>query len=178
MKRLCPECNEPVKGRSNKIFCSVKHRGRFKMRKWRSQLTPEQKKIISQRDAPYKAQHYQANKEKYREYKRHWVKEHPERIIELRKANRRKQREIIIKAYGGKCECCGESQYEFLAIDHISGGGRHQMERLTGGYLRWFIRNNFPSGYRILCHNCNMAIGFYSICPHVTLAMKPKQSIE
>jgi hypothetical protein len=29
----------------------------------------------------------------------------------------------MLSAYGGKCVCCGESEYKFLAIDHINGGG-------------------------------------------------------
>jgi hypothetical protein len=27
-------------------------------------------------------------------------------------------------------------------------------------------RNGFPDGYRVLCHNCNMALGQYGYCPH------------
>jgi hypothetical protein len=28
------------------------------------------------------------------------------------------------------------------------------------------ITNGFPSGFRTLCHNCNMAKGLYGTCPH------------
>ena len=34
---------------------------------------------------------------------------------------RTKNKERIIEAYGGKCECCGESIFEFLTIDHRNG---------------------------------------------------------
>lgn len=72
-----------------------------------------------------------------------------------------------IKHYGGKCACCGESRHQFLAIDHIHGGGRRHCESLGLRGLRgWHKKNNFPSGFRVLCHNCNMAIGFYGSCPH------------
>jgi hypothetical protein len=30
----------------------------------------------------------------------------------------------------------------------------------------WLKRNNYPTGFRVLCHNCNLAIGFYGYCPH------------
>jgi hypothetical protein len=30
----------------------------------------------------------------------------------------------------------------------------------------WLIQNNFPGGYQVLCHNCNMAKAFYKVCPH------------
>jgi hypothetical protein len=32
--------------------------------------------------------------------------------------------------------------------------------------VQWLIRENFPQGFRILCHNCNQARGYYGICPH------------
>ena len=76
----------------------------------------------------------------------------------------------IIEHYGGKCECCGETRYEFLAIDHINGDG--QERRKKGNTLEYFgiVKNNFEIDYpiRILCHNCNLAYGFYGYCPHQT----------
>ena len=27
-------------------------------------------------------------------------------------------------------------------------------------------RKGFPEGYQTLCHNCNLAKGFYGQCPH------------
>ena len=73
----------------------------------------------------------------------------------------------VIKAYGGGCACCGETAYEFLAVDHINGDGYIERRSLTGQQIvKRLIRENFPQGYRILCHNCNCAIGFYGYCPH------------
>ena len=52
-------------------------------------------------------------------------------------------------AYGGyKCTCCGETEPKFLSIDH--------------------------TGYQILCHNCNMALGSYGYCPHSSI--KPTET--
>jgi hypothetical protein len=31
---------------------------------------------------------------------------------------------------------------------------------------RWLISSGFPEGFRVLCHNCNQAIGLYGFCPH------------
>ena len=82
----------------------------------------------------------------------------------------------VLKHYGGdppRCACCGDSTYQFLGIDHI--GGRGIKQRLPGGNkgsirgstMYWdIIRKGFPPGLRVLCHNCNMAIGFYGSCPH------------
>jgi len=76
-------------------------------------------------------------------------------------------RKAVIDGYGGKCDCCGEKQIEFLAIDHVNGGG--QKERKTksiGQIMKKIIREDFPEEYRVLCHNCNSSIGFYGYCPH------------
>ena len=76
------------------------------------------------------------------------------------------------------CRCCGENSHiDFLAIDHIAG--RKEMdsepELLKLGYSSskkvealgyWIIENNFPKGFQILCHNCNVAKGLYGECPH------------
>jgi len=76
------------------------------------------------------------------------------------------------------CNCCGLNEHvNFLAIDHIAG--RKQMESepelVKLGYssklksidlVRWIIKNDFPDGFQILCHNCNSAKGWYGICPH------------
>lgn len=95
--------------------------------------------------------------------------ENKERRAFTNKAYRQRIRMEVIKAYGGKCECCGEPRREFLAIDHIEGGGnkhRKQLRRGGHGFHHWLRNNNYPSGFRILCHNCNSALGYYSRCPH------------
>jgi hypothetical protein len=84
------------------------------------------------------------------------------------------QRETILNQLGGKCECCGETQYEFLAIDHRNGGGIADRKHRSGGsFLRKVIKEGCPKDkYRVLCHNCNSAHGFYGYCPHQSLAPK------
>ena len=75
-----------------------------------------------------------------------------------------------LAAYGGRCACCGEDRHEFLALDHIDGGGRE--ERAVPGYSNLKLhlalrRAGWPTGrHRVLCHNCNMAIGISGQCPH------------
>ncbi len=65
------------------------------------------------------------------------------------------------------CACCGETEYFFLTIDHINGGGhRHRLTMPGGGLIFRLKRDNFPPGYRILCYNCNCVRGHYPKCPH------------
>lgn len=85
---------------------------------------------------------------------------------------RLKQRKLVLEHYSGgevKCRCCGENTYEFLAIDHINGGGtQHRKSLANAPVVRFLIKNNFPEGYQVLCHNCNHAKHFYGQCPHIS----------
>jgi len=75
----------------------------------------------------------------------------------------------VLQHYSGgtpKCACCGETEIRFLSIDHINGGGIEHRKRINGSIYLWLRRNNYPEGYRILCHNCNFSYGLYGNCPH------------
>jgi hypothetical protein len=90
-----------------------------------------------------------------------------------RGATRRAQRIEALRAYsnGGEpaCACCGETTPMFLAIDHVNGGGFKQREELGGGgFYTWLRKNNYPEGFQLLCHNCNLGRQLNGgICPHV-----------
>lgn len=93
-----------------------------------------------------------------------------ERKAKRKKGNRKdqfKRRQKVIDAYGGKCERCGETRWEYLAIDHISGGGTDERRHHGNGdnLLRYLRKQGYPSGYRVLCHNCNFSLGKYGYCP-------------
>lgn len=83
-----------------------------------------------------------------------------------------KRRKLVLNYYGGNpasCACCSERNYEFLAIDHINGGGNKHLKEVGQNLAYWLISNNFPEGFQVLCHNCNMAKGLYGYCPHKIL---------
>ena len=75
----------------------------------------------------------------------------------LSKASRvytQKLRLKAIEVLGGKCVKCGFSDIRALQIDHIHGGGSQEVKRLgTVSMLKKVI--NEPSGYQLLCANCN-----------------------
>ena len=86
--------------------------------------------------------------------------------------NNRRNRALRIKVlthYGGdppRCACCHETTLEFLGLDHINGGGRQQRKTIKKRWWEWLRQQGFPPGFRVLCHNCNQAIGVYGYCPH------------
>jgi len=69
-----------------------------------------------------------------------------------------------------KCECCGETNLEFLTMDHINGdGAKHRKEDSGANHIcTWIKRNKYPEGFRVLCMNCNFAHGKFGYCPHKT----------
>ena len=89
----------------------------------------------------------------------------PRQQVQFRKTRRdwaRRLREEAIAHYGGKCACCGERAFEFLSFDH--NGGRKKIN--TGNMAWWLRKNNYPKGFRVLCHNCRAARELYGYCPH------------
>ena len=118
----------------------------------------------------YNKQYYLKNRDKLRKNQKEWYENNKDKA----RVNRLSRRERCIKFYGGdppKCECCGESIYEFLTIDHINGGGnKHRESMPSKSYIyEWLLRNDFPDGFRVLCYNCNCSSGHYGVCPHKTL---------
>ena len=98
-----------------------------------------------------------------------WRKDNPERQREYKRGSDRRVRKEAVEVYGGKCECCGENEYLFLQLDHIGGGGlahRRKINRNGAGYWRWWRKQGWPPGLRVLCANCHAAITIQGKCPH------------
>lgn len=91
--------------------------------------------------------------------------------LSIKKRCEVKLRLLVLSNYGGKCACCGESEYEFLSIDHINGDRREDTKLLgfcqTNMLYRYLRNHNYPTNrYQLLCYNCNCAKGFFGACPH------------
>ena len=120
----------------------------------------------------YRRQYHADNRDKYREACRNWRQINPDRAKELGLSWRRGLKEDVLRHYSGdvpSCSCCNEPRIEFLCLDHVDGGGNKQratLKRSGTMFYSWIRRNNFPSGFRVLCHNCNMSMGSFGYCPH------------
>lgn len=87
-------------------------------------------------------------------------------INAFRKENLQQKRLEVIKAYGGKCNCCGEKAERFLSIDHINNDGKQEHGRGLAFYYR-IIKEGFPDRLTILCFNCNIGRALNGgVCPH------------
>lgn len=147
--------------RNREMVCA-KERARIEIIK----EDPEALERYQQRKRTY----YLKNKDSARASKRRYDERNRERNRARHNERRRRDREDALAAYGGACACCGEAAFEFLSIDHVNGGGAKHRKSLTSSQRREFCRYlkeiGYPPEYRVLCHNCNMAIGIYGHCPH------------
>lgn len=139
-----------------------------------------------------KVAYYEVTRESRREknrlyrvkkYGQHGRKRNPRLPGETRaQADNRRQSGVRIEAlkrYGSHCACCGETQLEFLAIDHINNDGARERKEVGSGnrFYYWLRKNGYPQrGYQVLCHNCNLAKQFYKGCPHQKIVLKLVQA--
>lgn len=104
-----------------------------------------------------------------------WQKANLEKCSEKTRRHRAKLRHDMIVAYGGKCKCCGETEYRFLTLDHINQDGAIERGYRKNGkhknnYSVWYRlkRTGWPKkNHQVLCYNCNCGRAFNNgICPH------------
>ena len=112
-----------------------------------------------------------------RDRKAHYEK--TDKFKKRRAAYRQQIKLAVFEKYGGaRCACCAEERLEFLSIDHINGGGAKHREQITGDRRNgsnlyfWLRTQGFPPGFRVLCMNCNFAIGHFGYCPHERETLK------
>jgi hypothetical protein len=86
---------------------------------------------------------------------------------------RNKQKLLVIGHYSNgtnACICCGEAEIEFLSLDHINNDGGAERRRLKSwpgsAFYYWLIRQGYPTGYQVMCHNCNFSKAKHGQCIH------------
>lgn len=93
-----------------------------------------------------------------------------EQKLKAKEANKKFYENLRMKVligYGLKCACCGEYREQFLALDHVNGGGKQEWKNKGHSFhYKDAVKRNFPPEYRLLCHNCNFSLGHYGFCPH------------
>jgi len=118
--------------------------------------------------------------EEFRKYNRksYW-KNKESRDAHVKEYQQKSKSDVMEHYSNGKneCACCGVKGLVFLTIDHINGDGateRKSKKHKTGVmFYVWLRKNNYPSGFQVLCHNCNQAKRQLSKCPHDLLTHKP-----
>ena len=96
---------------------------------------------------------------------------HRQLQLDANYAYRDRLRKEVFDAYGGKCVCCGESNYRFLTIDHPNNdGAKHRRETGCGTGIKfylWLRKHGYPKEFDPLCWNCNCGKSDnLGVCPH------------
>lgn len=107
---------------------------------------------------------YQKNLERRRE----WRQKNAAALSEADRRGRKTVRDAAFAAYGGyECACCGETEPIFLAIDHINNDGAEHRKKEGRSLYHWLKKNDYPPGFQVLCHNCNVGKHINGgVCPH------------
>jgi hypothetical protein len=93
------------------------------------------------------------------------------KAYEKQKRWRDKIKKIVSDYYGEICVCCGEKESSMLTMDHALNIGKDR--RKEGNINLFLIKNNFPSGYSVMCHNCNISKYRLGICAHLQKGLSP-----
>lgn len=102
-----------------------------------------------------------------------WQRQTSQQRNAVRKDWRKEVRLEVLRHYSDhsspRCVCCWEADERFLTIDHIHGGGSAHRKQIGGTYFYgWLKSNGYPSGYQVMCFNCNLAKRDGQLCPHQT----------
>lgn len=103
-----------------------------------------------------------------KQYKREWKTRNKSQVQAYDTMRRAELKQAALTAYGGKCSCCGETEFEFLAIDHVNGDGAAHRKLIKRNSIYSVLKkDNYPDTFQILCMNCNWSsyIG-KGICKH------------
>jgi hypothetical protein len=121
-----------------------------------------------QRVSDYNRAYREKNKDRCKALWSEYYAKYKKVLAKSRKEQNREKRIEVVMRLGGRCVCCGITEIDFLAIDHIHGGGLKDLRERGIGNTEVAVRmDNFDrTKYQILCHNCNMAKGFIGYCPH------------
>jgi hypothetical protein len=111
------------------------------------------------------AERREAERQRFRDEHKAWREANREHVRAYARRRAAELRRAILDAYGPDCACCGESEPAFLTLDHIDGGGTQHRKSIHGKVYDQLRRQGFPSGYRVLCWNCNWAYRLGD-CPH------------
>lgn len=97
--------------------------------------------------------------EKKRAVGRAWYAANPDRRRRHEREYRQRQRLAVLSHYSNgllACAHCPFNIVDALELDHIANdGAAHRREVSTRKLYGGLIATGFPSGYQVLCRNCN-----------------------
>jgi hypothetical protein len=101
-----------------------------------------------------------------------WWENNKEKCAAAARKSRLKVRLECLRAYSGptpKCQCkcgCKEDRVKLLEVAHLDQNGASHRKEIGGSQMLcwWLRKNNFPTGFAILCPTCHAAKDIYGRC--------------
>lgn len=84
----------------------------------------------------------------------------------------------FVLAYGGCCQCCGETRFDLLTLEHIRNKGYKLIYNNSSNLIRKLKIQGWPKGYTVLCFNCNMSTKNGAPCVHSKEYKNYKEQLE
>lgn len=138
------------------------------MRISRAEYQREWRKKNKEKCYSYSKKYWSNNREKRRELQRDWVARNREWSSFQRYQYRIEIKKEVIAHYSNNsmsCAHCGNNDLDVLCIDHIENNGAQDRKEnniscrgINNGVQIHDVlkRKNFPTGYQVLCANCNL----------------------
>lgn len=149
-------------------YAKIKIEGHSDLYEYKRMYAAERRKTPEYKawQKEYNKKYREANKEKLTEANKEYRRNNKARTNHKnREAAARLKLEVFKHYCDGediKCAACGFSDIRALDLDHINNDGadhrRDHLGRRTacgGSTYSWLKRNNYPSGFQVLCRNCN-----------------------
>mgnify|MGYP001568273127 CR=1 FL=1 len=84
----------------------------------------------------------------------------------------------LVRVGEGKDEDTMAEAYATLGVEATSS--LDEIGAIFGkgsAFYRWLKQQGYPPGIRVLCFNCNCALGLFGYCPHGTIKVGPEMVI-
>lgn len=182
MKKTCTQCGEakPIAGFYTRTPSEL---SRIKVEKRSAPyhlVMARCKSCYKKHQAQYRSGRrsvYQTKASEYSQRRRLAMSPDEFAALKMRYAEKQKSKYLALKekvysVYGFVCACCGETQSEFLTLDHVDNDGTAHRKLKNGrsqgtNILHWIIANNYPTNIQILCWNCQWGKRKNNgVCPH------------
>jgi 5-methylcytosine-specific restriction endonuclease McrA len=118
---------------------------------------------MKRQDPEYRKIYYKEHKEEETVRNASYREKHLKKSLSDARKHNRKVKQEVFSAYseGEKPHCvvCGIDDLDLLCIDHVFMGGNEHRRQIGIGsgtnFYEWLRKSDFPSGFQILCFNCN-----------------------
>lgn len=159
----CKECRKISSKQyriENREEVNQKHRETSR-KNYNSQKKKQYYELNKQKILLVKQEYRKRNSEKIRDRYKNWRELNHDELSKQKSSYRLSIINTTLELLGSICVLCGESNKEFLTIDHLNQDGNEDRKKFHNsiGWKKRILTGELnKENYRVLCHNCNNSI--------------------